>query len=1688
MQNKKILVVIVMVVMIFSGLGAFINGPVSHPTSGSSHNNKIIPEISSAAKKSRSTPSSVSNSVRTAASQNVKNVLSEIKNGTVSQKDVYVPNLNSNIGLQSGHVQPSYSSSPAPMGIGDFGLNNQSGTIVPYNLSTSTFIGSISINSSNVFYPGDQNASSYSIQLNTVLNNVTLDGNSSYVFWTQNVAFYSTRTDTLQLIDNIWNFTGYEIGQNAIYSGNGTNEFLYYYDLGPSFNVSGKFTLNLYLTTSVINGETAVKFSYSVAGGSVSSKGTYDTVLFNSTYGTPTGYSAPDAHFLVSGSQLTPLGTLNDAELILGGPGGGSTATFYNLSGSMKLQYFSSSGQYINAPSAYDYGTDTGETSDGVAIAWQNSQAILSSGPSLLYGMWNDSTITQMQSYSGSVTPTNSFFFVSPGSTFNASTASWVPLQVSGKFRFTLPSGSYTGNVSLSDYNPQIFPISSLNSITLNENLYTGIYTPLYALSNSQLQNISSTGSGTSSSPYLLFNSSIHNLNRVYGISNDYGFPLFFGLLLYNTSAHTDINGFSLLVATVANHFEINGFNYYYYTNTTLSDIFDNTQYISLWGSQIHPQSFSSVSTSILLLNSRDDLIGNNVFLGGFTQVKVVDGSGNYIWGNHFIGNISSSVFQGISLSGSGNNTIYNNYFYGMFFPASSYNTPLLNSNEWYIQKESVSNVAVFNGYSLTGSIIGTSYQGGNYWWNYNGISPFYDFYQISSGDFVPLAAPNYLTFHETGLPDSCYFSAILNNTNVASFNSSSYITLNLLNGHYNYSIPDVNLSYDYTDPFLPNVSYVPSISQGNLSLTGGSTEINVHYSPKYLVQFNESGLPYGTTWYVNLSNGQSFNSTYYGYDPYLYFYEPNGTYSWIASSSISNSSSGTFRISGNAAFQSVFFGNIHVPVTFVEIGLPSGSQWYVLIDGQQYSSSSHDMNVKLPVGNYTFSIPSVSGYMPFPSSGSFSTQNTASVSIGFESPASQKYGYVSSTIDPITGTFHSGGYINLTRNLYDGSVFSAYDPTDGYLFASLANGNVSVINAATNTVVRLISLGHNVEGLDVVYSTYTGYIYVTAVAYNSQSRLSYLFVIQPTTMSVIKTVTFQSDFSPVYLAADAMNGAIYVSNFIGGNVSVVNGTTGAIMKTIQIANVNYTGGIAYDAQNNLIYVAYQGNVSILNPSTNSVETTLSTGINTHPIFPVIDTYSNILYVIRERGNLTLYNISTGSLIKTVDIGKGEYLSGVVDPLNNMLYVSQFIATTSSNYYLTNVSVVDSSGQIVSQIPEYFSVGITFDQSTHNLYLSSILGGIFSIATPESNPVLKISVSTTDSTVTVNGVSVTLKNGKFQGSFSPGYYYVNVSAKGYSSYSDYLYLSYGNTYTVNVTLKQLVTYGYLNGTIFPNDANVIANGIAISVLNGHFNASLSPGTYFVSFTANGYNSIVKEVNITAGKTSTLDVSMTSVTNSVTLTGYLNPENASLVVDGFVAYVNSTGYYHISLSAGTYTISVYESGYYPYSENITLPSSRVMNFTLAKEPSATSITSLNSTTATGYNVTVSNLKIGNGVISVSFNSGANGTLLVQIPYVDMKNATISEILNSTVYINGVPYSNYTVSISSSYTIILKVYGLKSGDPTLSWKYSPSGIVSAPPSPSSVSPPPSLFVYEVMGAIISVGIVAGAVVITLGKRRR
>ncbi len=102
----------------------------------------------------------------------------------------------------------------------------------------------------------------------------------------------------------------------------------------------------------------------------------------------------------------------------------------------------------------------------------------------------------------------------------------------------------------------------------------------------------------------------------------------------------------------------------------------------------------------------------------------------------------------------------------------------------------------------------------------------------------------------------------------------------------------------------------------------------------------------------------------------------------------------------------------------------------------------------------------------------------------------------------------------------------------------------------------------------------------------------------------------------------------------------------------------------------------------------------------------------------------------------------------------------------------------------------------------------------------------------------------------------------------------------------------------------------------------------------------------------------------------------------------------------------------------------------------------------------YKVTAPNLTTGSGNISLSYNVSANGTLTVQLPYCEVNNATIFDIMNSTVYVNGVKYTNYTLALSANngtFSVSLTVYGLK-GHPTLIWAYSPAVKVVPPLKPS------------------------------------
>lgn len=713
--------------------------------------------------------------VSSALSAQGAQVLNSLHSKGIPNKYIYMPNFNkapTTNGLLNG---PSYTSAPAPMGIGTYGLANNSGVVTRNNISSSSFEGSVTFNNFSTFYALDDGPNSVTVQLNAILSNVTLFGQSGYTFWNQNVLFYSARTHSIQFLDNIWNFSSsaFYMAPNTFASADGfVVAPTYYYAVGPAVTVTYPFTVHLYLNSTVINGNNAVFFNYTLNEASGTHSGSFDQVQFNSTYGQPAGYSAPQANYYVTSYNLTPDGYIPyDAEIMIGGPGGGSTAMIYQINASMTLKYLNG-GSYANVPNAYDVGSETGETSTGAAVTWtSNAVAHLSAGPSFVYGMWNVSQTNTFNHYSGQVNPPNSFMFVSQGSTFNSSTAVWSPLSQAGGYSFSLPSGMYSASLLMSNHNPKTATLApgSTEMFNLPFNYHQGVYTPLYAFGNQQLKYISAYGTGSKWNPYVLFNNPSPDgmLNQLFATFNDYIFPEFTGVLLHSTSANVVMNHMpSFEVSYNANQQYILGLESgITYTTNDLGAVLYNAQHVTVMHTYFSGW-FSNFLTefpvaNLLLWNSQNNLVVNNYFQTMDSSLLIYNMQGqngnNLVAGNAFFQdqNLNLTRYASIAVS-----TMFGTSPYGPVALTVYSSANRITHNSFLVYDTAVS--PFYSIYSGAGATY-TNNWNGNFWWNYTppvhhyGFGHFHDHStgqgtvlynnngQIANGgDHHPLSYPGY--------------------------------------------------------------------------------------------------------------------------------------------------------------------------------------------------------------------------------------------------------------------------------------------------------------------------------------------------------------------------------------------------------------------------------------------------------------------------------------------------------------------------------------------------------------------------------------------------------------------------------------------------------------------------------------------------------------------------------------------------------------------------------------------------------------------------------------------------------------------------------------------------------------------------------------------------------------------------------
>ena len=1017
---------------------------------------------------------------------------------------------------------------PLPQGVAYYGENDTGGLVQTTTIDASTVAGQVTVNQLNALYMDTDNPDFVGVQLNDILGGVTLQQVGGYQYWTQNTIDYILHNNTIALSEDTWNFSSggaYMPSDNstlAAHSPNGSVVAGLYIGFGPFLPAPRPFTLSLYVNSSVTaSGDQVLWYNYSLAAhGEPYRSGSYDWLMFNSTNAQHPG-TASIAPFIADGSSTSSIGVPLDYEMDFGiGSYNGASMTVLSANASATLDYCPATigactpGELRSVPAATDYGAQTGETGVGLAFTYQGTTAYATAGPEIPQGLWGypsqggtvsgATVVRNAISVSGAPDPSNSTPYVwvfldntaAPGAEY-----AWAPDVP----EWDLMPGNYTYDVMLSNYAEQAGTLivgSSPTSltVTLPYSPSSGVYTPLWALNNSQLAGISYSGSGSVGNQYALFNDTTHGCSACGGASdgnlslwffslNDYYYPTFPGLLLNGTSAYVDLNqpvSFQVFIdsAGLLGSMSYWPFDLPIALYDTSNATIRNAAAIGGWPAMfpiIMVQQVPSAQNPFpqadaIVWNSHHDLLMSDHFIAVLADndqtcvgtcpqyscagscespdaLMLYGGSENTVWGNDF------EDPPGAPLLAGGNAT-----FAGL---AEAENGDLLYNNNF-----SIDNPVMFMAYDPYNDSCPASY----------------------AGLCLPLFQPHYSDTWNVSNQSA---------SNVAETVNGFPLSGNVLGPRYadqggNYwwnwgdalnpfsTLPYVN-EFDYTDyqTMLP-----PGSAEVEASIPVGGDFVPLRLSdygaPGYVVQFSESGLAPNTPWSVSLGSTRVNSTT-----PMIQFTLPNGTYDFtidpVPGYSIVAPSQLNVTVNGTMVLVPVSFLPLPtVSVTFAESGLPSGTGWSVVLNSTTMNSSA--ATIVFPgfsAGTYNFTIAPAAGYDPSPAASQVTVSTTnVTVNVSFSRPAGTY------TIEFLQSGLPNGTawtvVLNGTPGTSSGTSVAFVEPNGTYAFTvpgatgylpNPGSGNVTVAGAGVNESVAFTAVG----------TTYPVSIFESGLATNTQ-------------------------------------------------------------------------------------------------------------------------------------------------------------------------------------------------------------------------------------------------------------------------------------------------------------------------------------------------------------------------------------------------------------------------------------------------------------------------------------------------------------------------------------------------------------------------------------------------------------------------
>jgi YVTN family beta-propeller protein len=265
-----------------------------------------------------------------------------------------------------------------------------------------------------------------------------------------------------------------------------------------------------------------------------------------------------------------------------------------------------------------------------------------------------------------------------------------------------------------------------------------------------------------------------------------------------------------------------------------------------------------------------------------------------------------------------------------------------------------------------------------------------------------------------------------------------------------------------------------------------------------------------------------------------------------------------------------------------------------------------------------------------------------------------------------------------LVRTVHERADAIAVAPRTGWAFAAAITGRLLVLDARRGALVRTVAIGQHVWA--VVVDEQTARVFVATqgpsshgLLVNSQGNVN---VLDGRSGVVLRTVALARGQYPVAAAGDVQTGRVFVvvQGRGGEGVSMLDARDGAILRTVAVGA--YPDAVATDARAGRVFVTdmMSGTVSVLDARSGIVLRTVAVGRSPEGL--AVDSQTERVFVANVDANtVSMLDARSGALLRTITAGHRPSEVAVDARLGRV-----FVADQIDN----GVSVLDAtSGQVL---------------------------------------------------------------------------------------------------------------------------------------------------------------------------------------------------------------------------------------------------------------------------------------------------------------------------------------------------------------------------------------------------------------------